>query len=165
MNSKEYIIGVLGDLGYTGSKSELRKEYKNLFVVIKPQSSRFGDEVYLNFGIIYKPFVQKRVPKYSECQLEFRYRQLMMALKRDEFKFGVDDTFHDPQFTQQFMQNMSNVFEKMISEFDDLERMRVGFPNNIPVLDNEEEDIAHIIVISYFQAENELIEFFAQNEQ
>jgi hypothetical protein len=164
MNSKEYLVSLLKEFGYTGNKTELRREYKNLHVVIKPQKSRFGEEVFLNFGIIYKDLMKKRTPKLSECQMEFRFRQLLMALKKEEFDIGIDDCFYLPQFADQFKDNLNNDLEKLILEFDDLERMKDRFPKNIPKLKSDEIDEDYIEVIYYFNAEKELKELFNKSK-
>lgn len=160
MTSKEYVFYILKEVGYSGNKTELRKEYENLFVVVKPQKSRFGDEVYLNFGITYKDLMIDKTPKLENCQLTFRYRQFLMALKKDKFQFEIDDGFHKKDMRNQFEQNIKNYLEKMIFEFDDLKKMKSEFPNNIPVLDSDEKQIKYIEVVNYFKAEKQLKEYF-----
>ena len=160
MASKEYVFHILKELGYSGNKTELRKEYKHLFIVVKPQKSRFGDEVYLNFGVIYKELMTDRTPKLKDCQLTFRYRQLLMALKKDKFQFGIDGAFHKKNMRNQFEKNINNYFENMISELDDLKKMKSDFPNNIPVLASNEDNVDYIVVVSYLEAEKQLKEYF-----
>ena len=118
MNTKEYTYQILKKLGYSGNKTELRKEYKNLFVIIKAQKSRFGEHVYLNIGILYKAFLKARTPKFKDCQLEFRFRQMLMALKKKQYQFGKDDEFHLAQNVNIFKKNLNIILEKLISELD-----------------------------------------------
>ncbi|GEM_PF-5422397 len=162
MNSKEYIFQIFKELGFSGNKTELRKEYENLFVVVKLQKSRFGEDVYLNFGILYKDLMIENTPKLKNCQLKFRYRQLLMALKKDEFRLGIDDAFHQKLNRSQFEENYNNHFERMILEFNDLKKMKSEFPNNLPVLNTEENEDDFTHVIYYFNAEAQLNKYFSE---
>jgi hypothetical protein len=163
MNSNESVYRLLQNLNFSGSKSELRREYQNLFVVVKPQGSRFGDDVFLNFGIIYKPFVMGKTPKLKDCQLTFRYRNLLQALKKEDYKLTVDDAYHLPEFSYTLEQNYLEHLEKFIIDMDNLSEMKANFPGNIPVLKSDEEDVDHITVVDYLRAKTKLTEFFTNS--
>jgi NAD+--asparagine ADP-ribosyltransferase len=96
----------------------------------------------------------------ADCQLTFRYHSLLMALKKDKFQFGIDNAFHKKDMRSQFEQNIKNYFEKMIFELDDLRKMKSEFPNNIPVLYSDEENVDYIEVVNYYEAERQLMEYF-----
>ena len=163
MDSKNYIIATLKSIGFSGSKTELRKPYQHLYLIVKPQKSKFGNHVYLNLGICYKALTEAKTPKLKDCQLTFRFRQMIMALKNKDRHFEDDMNFHLPELKTLFIHNFDYILNKKIEEFDDLDQMSQLFPDNIPVLDSNEEGVDYIEVVHYFAHKKQLLEYFKKS--
>ncbi len=160
ITSKEQTFKVLKGLNFNGNQSELRKEFNNLFLVVKPQKSRFGEEVYLNFGIVYKHFMVARTPKLSESLMEFRFLGVLEVLKGMQFSRDLDHSFHLPKFEDLFKKNFTHHLEKLVQKFDNLNEMKQHFPKNIPVLKKGNDEDNYTEVIYYYHNKEKLKKFF-----
>ena len=157
-DSKKYIFQLLDELGYSGTKTEVRKEFENLFIVIKPQCSRFGENVFLNIGICYKDLMETKTPKFDKSHMEMRFAQLLMALTQKLPVEGERD-FHLLQYKEMFLKNYKNYILPFFKKLDNLEEMGNNFPKNMPTIPDEEDD-SETLVIYYFQHEESLNKLF-----
>ncbi len=147
------------ELGFKKKDKDYYKELDNSYIFLNLQKSRFANDYFINIGIVYKGLVDTKKVSFQNRHIEMRYRQVCWYLNCHE---SIDSNLGllEGDNLNRFKSTMIEKVKPFLFKFDDLEYMRKIFPDKIPVLESEEEDIDFVEFIFFNRHNDKLLQFF-----